>query len=484
MSTRSNISIELNYKDGEVLESKYATIYCHYDGYIDGVGNILYNHYNTYDEAKELILGGNCSYITETTAAYYALRDGYERNKPKFTEDEPSLMEEFLYVFKDGEWYVSSKYEGETKLSSHFEKRINKVDTQYLELIKDIIDNGTHKITRSGGVTSVFDRTMRFNLNEGFPLLTTKKVFTKGIIHELLWFLKGDTNIKYLVDNNVHIWDGDAYRFYLEKINKHNGLIEGWSVSLNVNAERLLKKHISPLSKEDFIECVKNKKHITIVDDVKVIDYVYGDLGPVYGKQWRYFGNKRVDQVQNIIDKLKNSPDDRRIILSAWNPNDMNEMALPPCHVFSMYYTRELSLKERQDWLNNKNKTNLSLDSAGLDKLNVPKREISCSFTTRSQDVPLGTCYNIASYALLTHMIAQTVNMTVGELIWHGMDCHIYDNQMEGVLEQLSRDPNKYNLPTLVLNPDIQNIDDFKFEDIKIENYESYPSIIFPLSVG
>lgn len=554
MSTRSNISILFKNEElfttvnNVTIDGKYGTIYCHHDGYIKGggVGNVLYKHYNTYEKVKALILGGACSSISEKGAAYYV--DDNPNIDIKFSIDEPKLNEEYLYIFRDNEWYVKNKYDGDefTKLSTYFVEVKNNVDSQYLNLLNDIVNNGNHKITRSGGVKSIFDRTMRFNLKEGFPLLTTKKVFTKGVIHELLWFLKGDTNIKYLVDNNVHIWDDDAYRFYLGKINKHNELVDKISKIMKSKDETLefyydsyvegnadidvydtFKpkhfKNVTPLSKEDYLKCVKNEEYVTILNDVhsythdnkgfaedmgeeemkrigvsynektdrfvkcndfSVCDYVYGDLGPVYGKQWRNFGRKSIDQVQNIIDKLNNNPDDRRIILSAWNPNDMNEMALPPCHVFSMYYTRELSLKERQDWFNNKNKTNLSLDSEGLDKLNVPKRELSCSFTTRSQDSPLGTPYNIASYALLTHMIAQTVNMSVGELIWHGMDCHIYDNQMEGVLEQLSRDPKKYELPTLVLNPDIKNIDDFKFEDIKIENYESYPSIIFPLSVG
>lgn len=345
----------------------------------------------------------------------------------------------------------------------------NNLDKQYLDLMQDIIDNGVYKNTRSGGVFSVFDRTMRFNLQDGFPLLTTKKVYTRAGIHELLWFLNGDTNIKYLNDNNVHIWDDDAYRWFKTLCKEYN-------------QENLI------LPKEVFLEQVKKNYIVQFKLGNKKCIYRYGDLGPIYGKQWRSFGRTGRDQINDIISKLKNNPDDRRMILTAWNPDVLDEIALPACHMFAVFYTNELTYNERLTWLQEhsngeydewKNPTHVTLD-----ELNVPKRKLSCSFTMRSNDVPLGLPINIMSYALLTHLIAQCVNMEVGELVYHGVDVHIYENQIEGVKEQIKRNPHLYDLPKLKLNTDIKDIDKFKFEDITIENYNSYPVIKFPLSVG
>lgn len=428
---------------------------------------------------------------------------------------------------------------------------MNNVDKQYLDLLQDIIDNGVWKNTRSGRVKSVFGRTMRFNLKEGLPLLTTKKVYVKGIIYELLWFLSGNTNIKYLVDNNVHIWNDDAYRWfktldfkYLEReepyededdkkmhINVYGyykldhcifdleeDIENSYTIVLNNDIQNEIPvtiEDLKNLTKEQFIEYVKQNAWIHRYDiyngrnvsDKKI--YVFGDLGEIYGKQWRNYGVSGKDQIQNIINTLKTNPDDRRMVLSAWNPDVIDSIALPACHMFATFWTRELTIEERTDILREKNNNDNNLLASKmyelnnlnendeydidfliknlislLDNENIPTRELSCSFTMRSNDQILGCPYNCVSYAILTHLIAQVCNMTVGDLVYNGLDCHIYENQMEAANEQLTHDPFKYDLPTLSLNKEIINISDFKFEDIKILNYESYPSIKAPLSVG
>ena len=399
---------------------------------------------------------------------------------------------------------------------------MNNVDKQYLDLLQDIMCNGVYKETRSGAVRSVFGRMMRFNLQDGLPILTTKKVFTKGFIHELIWFLNGDENIKYMVDNNVHIWDDDAYRYFRTYDFRNNIRVDIYGiddngcyitdgkgfkeygiqkfiidnqVSLQKNTEFYsysdLKEKVSSIDKETFINYVKNEYKIYYGIENENKHYVYpiytfGDLGPVYGWEWRNWNG--IDQIQNIIDTLKTNPNDRRIILSAWNVGKLRFMALPHCHYFAQFYTRPLTNMERLDWLcehSNGEYDEWKIATVEkLDELNVPKYGLSCMLNCRSQDVPLGTVGNWVSYSILTNMIAQCVNMIPDEFIWIGGDCHIYENQIEGVKEQLTRDPYKYNLPKLWLNPDIKNIDDFTFADIKIEGYESYPSIKFPLTVG
>lgn len=427
---------------------------------------------------------------------------------------------------------------------------MNNVDKQYLDILKDIIDNGVWKNTRSGRVKSVFGRTMRFNLNEGLPLLTTKKVFTKGIIYELLWFLKGDTNIKYLVDNNVHIWDDDAFRWfktldfkYLEREEPHydeednkphidvhgcykldycifdleDDIENSYTIVLNNDIQNEISVTIEDLkniTKEQFIDYVKKNAWIHRYDihqGRKVSDkkiYQFGDLGEIYGKQWRNYGISGKDQIANIINTLKTNPDDRRMVLNAWNPDVLDNIALPACHMFATFWTRELTYQERFNILLEKNNNdeiivankigelcgddNANFDNNSLkdkfnkllEKENIPTRELSCSFTMRSNDWCCGCPYNCVSYSILTHLIAQVCNMSVGELIYYGLDCHVYENHMDAANEQLARDPFKYNLPILSLNKEITNIDDFKFEDIKILNYESYSSIKYPLNVG
>lgn len=344
---------------------------------------------------------------------------------------------------------------------------MNNVDKQYIDLLRDILENGTEKDTRAGKTISLFSKHLEFDLNEGFPILTTKKVFTRGFIHELLWFLSGNTNIKYLVDNNVHIWDDDAYRYYKTIIEKHNSLCNKppkWES---------YKRPIIPIcSKEEFIEHVKNGDgHWVIIDEKSFLmsytpntweyEYKFGDLGPVYGKQWRSYGYTKQDQIKDLIEKLKTNPDDRRMICWAFNKDEIDEMALPPCHMGFEVYTKPI-----------------------IDENGNETRELSLCWIQRSCDFCLGFPGNLLTYSLLTHMLAQVCNMKVGKVsCWLG-DVHIYKNQIEGVKEQLSHDPNKFDLPKLSLNPNITNIDDFKIEDIKIENYQSYDKIYFPLSVG
>lgn len=350
---------------------------------------------------------------------------------------------------------------------------MNNVDKQYLDLIKDILENGVEKETRAGRVKSVFGRMMRFNLKEGLPLLTTKKVFTKGVIHELLWFLSGNTNIKYLVDNNVNIWTDDAYRYYKQLVDSHNKKEKIYSA--------MKPNIVDVVSKEDFVENIKNGTEIVL----SYHKYTFGDLGPVYGHQWRHFGRSNTDQIQTIIDTLKTNPDDRRMLCIAFNPDVLDKVALPPCHTMMQFYTRELTLFERFDWLCKH--SDFKYDEITKDILeenNVPKRELSCMWSQRSVDVGLGYPFNLLSYSVLTHMIAEICNMEVGDIICSLGDCHIYLNQTEGINEQLSRDPYKYELPKLKFTRKIENIDDFKFEDIIIENYQSYDKIKLPLSVG
>ena len=345
----------------------------------------------------------------------------------------------------------------------------NNVDYKYLKLGEKILKEGVKKVSRAGTTYSLFGEQLRFNLKKGLPMLTTKKMFSKGVIHELLWFLRGDTNIKYLVDNGVNIWNDDAYRYYIE-LTKYwggpNGLEEVYD-------------------KETFLKMVKLGSFSEKILNMDKSQYHYGDLGPVYGAQWTNW-NGEVNQIQDVIHKLETNPDDRRIMLSAWNPSAIPSMALPPCHYCCQFYTKEMTFNERKTWyIQNISSVNLDkVDEACLNEHNVPKRKLSCLWNQRSVDTLLGLPFNILSYAILTHIIAQCTNMTVDELIFNGGDCHIYENQVTAFKEQANRNPIKYALPHLKLNPDIKNIEDFKYEDIKIIGYESYPAIKFPLSVG
>ena len=280
---------------------------------------------------------------------------------------------------------------------------------QYLDMCKFILENGTYKSDRTGtGTISYFGYQTRYNLNEGFPLLTTKKVFLKGIIHELLWFINGDTNIKYLVDNNVKIWNEWAYEKY-----KKEPVFKGETM-------------------DEFIEKIRESKEFADK---------YGDLGPVYGRQWRNFNG--VDQLEKLITNLKKNPDSRRHIISAWNPAEVDNMALPPCHSFMQFYV-----------VNNK---------------------LSCQLYQRSADVFLGVPFNIASYSLFTMMIAQVCGFELGDFVHTFGDVHIYSNHMEQIKLQLSREPRK--LPTMKINPNVKSIYDFKYEDFELEGYDPHPAI-------
>jgi len=364
---------------------------------------------------------------------------------------------------------------------------MNTLDKKYTDLLQDILDTGVTKMDRTGtGTLSVFGRQIRHKMSEGFPLLTTKKMYFKGIVTELLWFLRGDTNIKFLVDNNCHIWDGDAYKNYCKIV----GSIEEPDYSVHVddpnqNCTRLM-------TMEEFINKIKTDTEFA---------KQWGDLGPVYGKQWRNWKGKlvdkseefddhtawvpeQIDQIANLINDLKTNPDSRRLMVTAWNPADLEASVLPPCHYGFQVYTRELSLSERTEYKKKKDgiaRTFAPYTHQMLDNSNIPTRAISLMYNARSQDVPLGTPFNLASYGLLLEIIAKEVNMVPDELITNMGDCHIYLNQIDGVKEQLTREP--YPLPTLVMvtNPELK-FDEYVYDNFKLVNYQSHPTIKIPLS--
>ena len=278
---------------------------------------------------------------------------------------------------------------------------------QYLDLLRRICDEGVVRGDRTGtGTRSVFGHQMRFDLGEGFPLLTTKKVFLKGVIHELLWFLRGDTNIRYLVENGVHIWDNDAYRYYNELCVRHGVL---------------------PVDRETFLSAAGGESPVE--------GYRFGDLNHVYGWQW-------------AVDTIRRNPESRRIIVSAWNVAEVDDMALPPCHVLFQFY--------------------------------VADGRLSCQLYQRSADTFLGVPFNIASYALLTLMMAQVCDLRPGDFVHTLGDTHLYLNHMEQVAEQLSRTPRK--LPSMRLNPAVRSIFDFHYEDFTLEGYDPWPAIKAPMS--
>jgi thymidylate synthase len=354
------------------------------------------------------------------------------------------------------------------------------------------LDNGTKKETRNGGTISVFGRQIRHKMSEGFPLLTTKKMAFKTMVTELLWFLRGDTNIKFLVDNNCHIWDGDAYQAYLTKTKNQ---IEDPN-DLNWDFSSPKDPKITQLTQEQFINKIKTDDEFA---------EKWGELGPVYGKQWRSWhtgwdvvedkskeaGVRRIeygiDQITNLINDLKTNPDSRRLMVNAWNVGELDSMVLPPCHYGFQVYTRELSLEERlQVWnikfgFTNEEQKNQFDPNVHLDTHGVPTRAISLMFNMRSTDVGLGLSFNLSSYALLLMMMAKQVNMVPDELIYNGGDVHLYLNHIEPIKEQITREP--YELPTVKLSDRIVNdISEYTLDDIVLENYQSHPSIKMPLS--
>jgi thymidylate synthase len=340
---------------------------------------------------------------------------------------------------------------------------MNKLDKQYTDLLQDIFDNGTPKSDRTGtGTISVFGRQIRHKMSEGFPLLTTKKMPFKTIVTELLWFLRGDTNIKYLVDNNCHIWNGDAYKNFL---NQREGKLS------------------RPPSQEEFINKIKTDDEFA---------KKWGNLGKIYGAQWRgwrnpnhikegstyyseignfnnfrqdiydeYKSHFEIDQIQNLINDLKTNPDSRRLMVNAWNVGELDQMVLPPCHYGFQVYTRELSYSERRKYRANTIGTNYNQtenDFYDLDKYNIPTRAISLMWNQRSVDTFLGLPFNIASYGLLLEIIAKEVNMVPDELIGNLGDVHLYSNHIEQAKEQIGRyftiEERTEVLPILYVLPD------------------------------
>jgi thymidylate synthase len=402
---------------------------------------------------------------------------------------------------------------------------MNNIDKQYQALLQDILDNGVEKKDRTGtGTISVFGRQIRHKMSEGFPLLTTKKMPWKSIVTELLWFLRGDTNIKYLVDNNCHIWDGDAYKNYIFNSEWFPiSSVSGGFIGTKANSDEIMTQEL-------FINKIKT-------DDEFAEEW--GELGPIYGKQWRSwetYNNEKppyldVDQIQNLINELKTNPDSRRLMVNAWNVGELDQMVLPPCHYGFQVYTRELSWEERFELFKKQNNGSHPYDNEMLDDYSIPTRAISLMWNQRSVDTFLGLPFNIASYGLLLEIIAREVNMVPDELIGNLGDVHLYSNHIEQAKEQIgrkytheertellkqamgeehynkavdelmpfggglsgyydlhkipymSREP--YALPRLKFSPCPITGIDMEYQSIaqfQIENYESHPTIKAPLS--
>ena len=306
---------------------------------------------------------------------------------------------------------------------------MNNLDKQYQSLLIDILGNGVIKSDRTGtGTTSVFGRQIRHKMSEGFPLLTTKKMAWKTMVVELLWFLRGETNIKFLLDYDCHIWDGDAYKRYERA--------RTWEL-----------QDVPPMN--EFIKKIKTDDEFA---------KTWGELGPIYGKQWRNWtsneierrkGFIKVDQIQNLINDLKTNPDSRRLMVNAWNVGELDQMVLPPCHYGFQVYTRELSWEERFELFKKQNNGSHPYDNEMLDDYNIPTRAISLMWNQRSVDTFLGLPFNIASYGLLLEIIAKEVNMVPDELIGNLGDTHLYSNHIEQAKEQINREP--YPLPSITI---------------------------------
>jgi thymidylate synthase len=333
---------------------------------------------------------------------------------------------------------------------------MNRLDSDYQTLLRDVLDTGTLKDDRTGtGTTSIFGRQIKHDMSDGFPLLTTKKMAIKTMMTELKWFLKGDTNIKYLVDNGCNIWNGDAYKAFKSTFSPMPGI------------------QSSLPSQDEFINKIKTDNGFA---------QKWGDLGPIYGKQWRgWFGYDKevnpvyVDQIKNLIEQLKTNPDSRRLMVSAWNVGDLGEMTLPPCHYGFQVYTRVLGLDERIDYMNN---GKISKSSEHLDSMGIPKRSLSLMWSQRSVDTFLGLPFNIASYGMLLSLLSEEVGMIPGELIGNLGDVHLYSNHIEQAKTQLGREP-KPHLPKLkIISSDILN-GEFDYE---ILHYHSHPPIKAPIS--
>ncbi|MTD38919.1 thymidylate synthase [Erwinia sp. CPCC 100877] len=315
------------------------------------------------------------------------------------------------------------------------------MEEAYLGLGRKILAEGHLKEDRTGtGTKSLFGYQMRFDLTKGFPLLTTKRVPFGLIKSELLWFLKGDTNIRYLLQHNNHIWDEWAFERYIKSSDYHGPDMTDFGRRVLVD--------------EDFKESYEHehKKFCEAILTDEAFAAKYGELGNIYGAQWRHWETKDgsfIDQLQNVIDMIKNTPDSRRLIVSAWNPEDVPSMALPPCHTMFQFYVND--------------------------------GKLSCQLYQRSGDVFLGVPFNIASYALLTHLIAHETGLQVGEFVHTLGDAHLYTNHVEQMQEQLTREVRSF--PTLKLNQEKQSVFDFEMEDIVIEGYDPHPAIKAPIAV-
>ena len=362
---------------------------------------------------------------------------------------------------------------------------MNNLDARYQALLEDILHWGVEKKDRTGtGTISVFGRQIRHKMSEGFPLLTTKKMAWKTMVTELLWFLRGDTNIKFLLDYDCHIWDGDAYKSY-QNITK-----------IEIALNKAMNNHPRyNLQKEDFIKKIKTDNEFA---------KEWGDLGPIYGKQWRDWNG--FDQIQNLIDELKTNPDSRRLMVSAWNVSELDHMVLPPCHYGFQLYTRELSIEERLDLASKTYDVYDPFDFGipavvnhnEIDKLYpVPKLAISLMWNQRSVDTFLGLPFNIASYGLLLEIIAREVNMVPDELIGNLGDVHLYSNHIEQAKEQIERTP--YELPSVKITERNwymhekvkehlgkktfnEKILSYRPDCFELINYQSHPKIKAPLS--
>ena len=389
---------------------------------------------------------------------------------------------------------------------------MNNIDARYQALLEDILHWGVKKTDRTGtGTISVFGRQIRHNMKDGFPLLTTKKMAWKTMVTELLWFLRGDTNIKFLVDNGCHIWDGDAYKNYGKKVIRDKDILNYLkSYSQDTNGVPTIELY----SKDEFTNRIKTDDEFA---------KKWGELGPIYGKQWRDWNGKDevnltnerdengylkfeknhiagVDQIQTLINELKTNPDSRRLMVNAWNVGDLEKMILPPCHYGFQMYTRELSESERVEFYykkHDKGRLGSKITKFILDHDNIPIRAISLMWNQRSVDTFLGLPFNIASYALLLEIIAKEVDMVPDELIGNLGDVHLYSNHIEQAKEQIERTP--YELPTVkiternwymhesvkehlgekTLN---QKIMSYRPDCFELVGYESHPSIKAPLS--
>lgn len=362
---------------------------------------------------------------------------------------------------------------------------MNSYDRKYLDMVRDVLENGTKKMDRTGvGTYSVFGRQLRHDMSEGFPLLTTKKIFTKAMFHELLWFISGGDNIRYLVQNGVRIWNEWPYERYI----KHE------EAEVELMREQGVLVDYQKTNMDEFVR--------QIIEDREFAER-WGALGPVYGYQWRKWevrdeqGNlSRVDQLQAVIDDLRDNPDSRRIMVTAWNPGQLKDQLLPPCHFQFQLWTKELTSNERESLYHNSGRpvklvahfkhpaSDVQADKLAnahihefLDDEGVPRRSLSLMFNMRSVDCFLGAPFDIASYGALLHMLAHFAGMTAGDLIMTSGDTHVYQNHIDQVKEQLSRQP--YKLPKFELKTRANTIDGVTYEELSssLTDYQCHPAI-------